>query len=86
MRRLAVLLFAFAVVVAVPRASAITCDEACDKDAAACVDACEDKFPDAPRDRVGCKLDCAKKRGSCAKKCGGAGSGGDGGGGGSGGS
>jgi hypothetical protein len=45
------------------------CSAACDKEAAACVDACEEKFPNDPSARIGCKLKCAEKRTECDKGC-----------------
>lgn len=46
------------------------CDAECDKQAAACVDACEEQFKNDPAQRVGCKVKCAEKRASCSKDCG----------------
>jgi hypothetical protein len=49
-----------------PAASA--CSEDCDKKAAACVDACEEKFKDdAPR--IQCKMACIGDRQKCEKDC-----------------
>lgn len=45
------------------------CSAACDKEAAACVDACEDKFPNDPSARISCKVKCAEKREACDKSC-----------------
>ena len=45
------------------------CTEGCDKDAAACVDACETKHGNDAPARVGCKVKCAEQRGACEKAC-----------------
>ena len=50
-----------------PLASA--CSGKCDKDAAACVDACEAKYGSDAAKRVGCKVECAKKREACDAQC-----------------
>lgn len=46
------------------------CSEGCDKEAAACVDACEAKHGNDAPARVGCKVKCAEQRGVCEKGCG----------------
>ena len=46
------------------------CADACDKEAAACVDVCEAKHANDAPARVSCKLKCAEQRGACDKSCG----------------
>ncbi|MCS6900921.1 MAG: hypothetical protein RMJ98_15345 [Myxococcales bacterium] len=45
------------------------CTSSCDKEAAACVDQCENTHANDPAARVGCKVKCADARKACSKKC-----------------
>lgn len=46
-----------------------TCADRCDRDAAACVDACEADHPKDASARVGCKVRCGERRAACAGGC-----------------
>jgi hypothetical protein len=49
--------------------SGASCSSACDRKAAECLDACEERFKDDARARVTCKVDCATARQACDKNC-----------------
>jgi hypothetical protein len=48
----------------------LTCEDRCDRTAAACLDTCEETHKGKPLPRVKCKLECADKRTACVTSCG----------------
>lgn len=48
----------------------LTCEDRCDRTAAACLDTCEETHKGKPMPRIKCKLACADKRTACVAACG----------------